>query len=624
MTLTLMPKTQSSIDIIRHSLAHLMAAAVKKLYGNKVHFGIGPTIENGFYYDIDFAGQTITDQDLPKIEQEMQKMIKQNLDFVKQNLTVMEAKKIFRGDPYKTALLKDIEKFGTTEIKESSSAEATEDKQETRYKIQDTKIKKKKIDVTIYKTGDFVDLCRGPHIKNTKELANIGFKLTKLAGAYWRGDEKNKMLTRIYGLAFLSKPELAKHLQLLAEAERRDHRKLGKELELFSFHDEGPGIAFWHDQGLTLRNKLIEFWREEHRTAGYSEISTPIILNESLWQTSGHMKNYRENMYFTEIDEQRFVIKPMNCPGGLLMYQERPRSYRELPLRVAELGLVHRHERAGVLHGLFRVRSFTQDDAHIYCTPEQIVDELKGVIKLTQKIYRTFGFDYHLELSTRPKKYIGDIKIWDKAEATLKKVLTELKLTFKINPGDGAFYGPKIDSHIKDSIGRTWQCGTVQLDFAQPENFKLEYIDKTGQTGRPVMLHRTIYGSLERFIGILTEHYAGAFPVWLTPVQIIIVPVGDNHRAPAERLKQLMITESRSSIRVEVDASDETVGYKIRQAAARKIPYTIVIGDKEIPAQGAWTNDTQLIIRRFGQKETFSLTLAEFIKRMQTEIDEKK
>lgn len=618
------PILDNRLDLIRHSLAHVMAAAVQKIYGQTVKFAIGPTIDNGFYYDIDFASPAVARKakagtvpiDLPKIEKEMQQLLMQKIDFIKETTDLATAKKLFKNDPYKLELIKDLEQQGTTKKTKSPSP-----------KIPKTSKVTKAPKITIYKTGSFTDLCRGPHVANTKELLSAGFKLTKLAGAYWRGDEKNKMLTRIYGVAFATKDELKAYLQQMAEAERRDHRKLGKELELFSFHDEGPGLAFWHDKGLTLRNELIKFWRAEHLAAGYTEVSTPIILNESLWQTSGHMKNYKENMYFTEIDAQRFAIKPMNCPGGLLLYKERPHSYRELPMRVAELGLVHRHERAGVLHGLFRVRSFTQDDAHIYCAPNQIVDELKGVVRLTQKIYQAFGFEYHLEISTRPKKFIGDIKVWNKAEATLKKVLNELKLPYKINEGDGAFYGPKIDYHIKDSIGRTWQCGTLQLDFAQPQNFKLEYIDEKGHAKRPVMLHRTIYGSLERFIGILIEHYAGAFPFWLAPVQVAIIPVGEAHLEPCQTLKQTMIElyqdkaePGQSNVRITIDESAESVGYKIRQAAKQKIPYTIVIGDKEITKDQTWPADTKLTVRKFGQSDTKEILLKKFVHHLTNEL----
>jgi len=590
------------MEIIKHSLAHVMAAAVFNLYP-KSKFGIGPTIENGFYYDIDFGNQKISPKDLKKIQKKMHQLIKQDLKFKKEKITLKQAKKIFKNEPYKLKLLKDLEKKGTTKKQDHHN--------------------KKISKVTIYQTGNFVDLCRGPHIKNTKQLKSIGFKLNKLAGAYWRGDENNKMLTRVYGLAFKTKKDLKQYLNNLIQAQRRDHRKLGKKLKLFSFHKEGPGLPFWHNNGLIVKEELINFWRQEHKKAGYIEISTPIILKESLWQTSGHMKNYKENMYFTKIDNACFAIKPMNCPGGLLMYKEEPHSYKELPLRVAELGLVHRHEMAGVLHGLFRVRAFTQDDAHIYCTNEQIVKELKGVINLTRKIYHTFDFSYEIELSTRPKKYIGNLKTWNKAEKTLKKVLKELKMPFQINPGDGAFYGPKIDFHIKDSLNRTWQCGTLQLDFAQPENFNLEYTDKQGNTHQPVMLHRTIYGSLERFLGILIEHYAGAFPLWLAPIQIILIPVSRKHNKITKELKKYL-KANQPSLRIKINKTNETVSYKIRTAAKQKVPYTIVIGDKESAKINKWSTKNKINIRKFGQKKTKNINLKSFLAKIEQEIRLKK
>jgi threonyl-tRNA synthetase len=598
-----------SIEKIRHSLAHIMASAVQNLYGQNVQLGIGPVIENGFYYDIDFGSsklkaqsskpqlktQNLSDADLPLIAEEIRRLIGQNLGFVREEISIDKAMRLFSGQKYKLELIKDIEKFGTSKLKVQSAK---------------WKATAKSSKVSIYHTGRFVDLCQGPHIKNTRELKSVGFKLTKVAGAYWRGDEKNPMLTRIYGLAFDSQKELDDYVKMMEESERRDHRKLGQQLGLFSWHDEGPGMAFWHPKGMVIKNLLVAYWRDEHKKAGYQEISTPVILKDSLWHTSGHMKNYKQNMYFTTIDETNFAIKPMNCPGGLLYYKERPHSYRELPLRLSELGLVHRHELAGVLHGLFRVRSFTQDDAHLYCTKEQVESEIEGIINLTQKIYKTFGFtDYHIELSTRPKKYTGELKLWKRAEQILEKILKRLKLKYKINPGDGAFYGPKIDFHIKDSIGRTWQCGTIQLDFAQPENFQLEYVNEKGKPERPVMLHRTIFGSLERFIGILTEHYAGAFPVWLAPVQVMLVPVSQNYIRACQSLRE----EMKSEIRVEVDDSDETVGNKIRQSSLQKIPYTIVIGEKEAPVDGRWHTGSKLTIRQFGQKEIFAISLGEFL-----------
>lgn len=590
---------QYPLETLRHSLAHVMAAAVKNLYGDKVQFGIGPVIENGFYYDFDFSksgGITLSSDDFKKIEEEMKKIISQNLNFIRSELPIRQAVKKFKelGQNFKLELLNDIKEKGTTKAGEENSAGDSDEA------------------ISVYETGNFLDLCRGPHAKNTKELTP-NFKIMSVAGAYWRGDEKNPMLTRLYAVAFETKEDLEKHLHMLEEAEKRDHRKLGKALDLFSFHDEGPGFAFWHYHGLIIREELISFWRKEHKKAGYVEISTPIMLNESLWHTSGHMKNYKENMYFSEIDEMKFAIKPMNCPGGLLVYKEKPHSYRELPLRVGELGLVHRHEMAGALHGLFRVRNFTQDDAHIYCTQEQIIDELKGVIALTKIIYNAFGFEYKLELSTRPEKYCGQIETWNRAEDTLKQVLKELNLKYEINEGDGAFYGPKIDFHIQDSIGRTWQCGTLQLDFAQPENFELEYIDKESRPLRPVMLHRTIYGSLERFIGILIEHFAGAFPLWLSPVQIGIIPVSDKHLDYAEKLEQELLAES---LRAEVDSATESVGKKIRNAEKMKIPYMLVVGDKEMASEN-------LVVRKRGEKDTFEISHKDFIDRLKTEIEEK-
>ncbi|MEK7482637.1 MAG: threonine--tRNA ligase, partial [Patescibacteria group bacterium] len=422
--------------------------------------------------------------------------------------------------------------------------------------------------------------------------------------AYWKGDEKNTMLTRVYGLAFSNEKELQDYLHMMEEAEKRDHRKLGAKLDLFSFHEEAPGMAFWHDKGLFLRNKLIEYWRAEHKTAGYEEVSTPILLKEELWHTSRHMQTYKENMYFSEIDKGRQIIKPMNCPGGLLIYKERPRSYKELPMRVGELGLVHRHELAGTLHGLFRVRAFTQDDAHIYCRPEQVEDELKKVLKLSLKFYKAFGFrDFHMELSTRPEKYTGELKSWNLAEKILEKTLKAMKLPYKINSGDGAFYGPKIDTHLKDSIGRTWQCGTLQLDFAHPENFQLEYIDEKGKPQRPVMLHRTIYGSLERFIGILIEHYAGALPLWLSPIQCWVVPVGSKHSRYAKEIAKDL---AKADIRVEAKTDAQTVGKKIREGEMQKVPYLLIVGDKELKAKS-------VSVRERGKGDIGKMKLGKFI-----------
>jgi len=576
--------SENSIEIKRHSLSHVLAQAVKKLYP-KAKLGIGPAIDDGFYYDFD--NLKLSPEDLPKIQKEMKKIISRGEKFEKYEVTKAEATKVLKGEPYKLELIKHLKGKKVCFYRNVGS----------------------KDDET------FSDMCAGPHVKSTKELGFDSFKLSRLAGAYWRGDEKNKMLTRIYGVAMESKTELSKYLEMLEEAEKRDHRKIGLQQDLFSFHHEGPGFPFWHDKGLIIWEELVKYWRGEHRKAGYEEVSTPIMLKQDLWQTSKHMQTYKENMYFSEVDKEKYAIKPMNCPGDLLIYKERPHSYREFPLRVGELGLVHRHEMAGVLHGLFRVRSFTQDDAHIFCTKEQVEEELKGVLKLTLQFYKAFGFkDFHMELSTRPEKYTGDIKMWDLAEKILEKVLRDMKLDYKINSGDGAFYGPKIDSHLRDAIGRTWQCGTLQLDFAQPENFRLEYIDKDGKKKRPVMLHRTIYGSLERFIGILIEHYAGALPVWLSPVQISIIPVGADHKKFSCELADEFLSEN---FRVEVDDVNETVGNKIRKAEKMRIPYMLVIGDKEI-------GSSDLHVRFRGEDKVRKMGKEKFVESVRKEIEEKK
>jgi threonyl-tRNA synthetase len=541
-------KEQNSIETKRHSLAHVLAAAVTELYPD-TKLAIGPSIENGFYYDFDFKNPLVP-ENLPKIEKKMRELIKKGLVFEKSELSISDAgsKEKKAGQLYKEELIKDLKTAGENKV-------------------------------TYYKMGDFSDLCAGPHVETTKDLAGLGFKVDKLAGAYWRGSEKNKMLTRVYALAFETQEELDEHLNLLEEAKRRDHRKLGQELDLFSFNDAGPGFPFWHPKGMVLKNALVDFWRSEHQKAGYVEISTPIILREELWHKSGHWDNYKDNMYFTEIDDQGYAIKPMNCPGGIQVYKSSLRSYRELPLRMAELGLVHRHELSGVLHGLFRVRAFVQDDAHIYCTDDQVKSEVEGVIKLIEGMYKKLGFtDYHVELSTRPEKSIGSDEMWQKAEETMEAVAKELKLNYRINPGDGAFYGPKFDFHIKDSIGRTWQCATVQLDFSMPERFDLEYVGEDGERKRPVMIHRTVLGSLERFIGILIENYAGVLPIWLAPVQVGVLPISDRHLDYANKVADELSTQG---VRVVVDDSSNTIGKKIRNQELGKIPFSIILGDKE-------------------------------------------
>jgi threonyl-tRNA synthetase len=530
-------------DIYRHSTSHLMASAVQQLFPG-VKFGIGPAIEEGFYYDFDIPNG-LTEQDLPAIEKKMKELASKAVPYERKVIPRSEAAEMFRarGENYKVELIGEIE-------------------DET---------------VSIYELGDFVDLCRGPHVPDTSYIK--AFKLTGLAGAYWRGDERNKMLQRIYGTAFPKEKDLKEHLALLEEARKRDHRKLGKELDLFSFHEEGPGFAFFHPKGMIVWNSLLEFWREVHTARGYVEVRTPIILARALWEQSGHWENYRENMYFTAIDERDFAIKPMNCPGGLLIYKERLHSYREFPIRWAELGLVHRHEKSGVLMGLFRVRQFTQDDAHIFLLPEQIVDEVVRVMDLVDSMYKVFGLPYAVELSTKPEKHIGTDEMWEQATNALAAALDRVALKYKINEGDGAFYGPKIDFHIRDCLNRTWQCATIQLDFAMPEKFDLTYVGADNQRHRPVMIHRTVYGAIERFLGVLTEHYAGAFPTWLAPVQAIVLPVGESHRAYAAELLERM---KQGKIRAEADMRDDKIGFKIREAQLQKIPYMLIVGDKEV------------------------------------------
>ena len=534
------PDSAEGLSILRHSASHLMAHAITRLFPG-AKFGVGPAIQDGFYYDVLFP-RPITDEDLPAIEAEMKKISRERLPVERVEMASDEALELFSGDEFKAELINDI-------------GEPT---------------------VTVYRQGEFQDLCRGPHAPDTGHIKH--FRLMSLAGAYWRGNENNVMLTRIYGTVFADASALDAYLTMIEEAKLRDHRKLGRELDLFSFHQDGPGFPFFHPKGMTLMNAIVDFWRREHSRRGYSEIKTPLILDRGLWQRSGHWDHYRDNMYFTEIDEHPYAIKPMNCPGGILVYKTSKRSYRELPLRMAELGTVHRHERSGVLHGLMRVRCFTQDDAHLYCSEEQIADEVKGIIDLAKYIYGVFGFQFNVELSTRPDSFMGDPAMWELAEKQLQEVLEETGTPYVINPGDGAFYGPKIDFHLRDSIGRTWQCGTIQLDFQMPEKFDMTYVGSDGADHRPVMLHRTVLGSLERFIGILVEHYAGAFPYWIAPVQIRIIQV-----KPELESYSLEIEEKLKEMRVRFDrdARDEKLGKKIRDAQMEKVPYMLVIGAKE-------------------------------------------
>ncbi len=530
-------------DTFRHTSSHILAQAVKRLYP-ETKLAIGPAIADGFYYDVD-RDIPFTTEDLEKIEKEMKKIVKEALPVESFTLPREEAIALMKEkeEPYKVELIEDLPEDAI---------------------------------ISFYKQGEFTDLCAGPHLMNTKTVK--AFKLTSLAGAYWRGNEKNKMLTRIYGTSFTKKADLDEYLERLEEAKKRDHRKLGKELGLFMLREEGPGFPFFLPKGMALKNALLEYWREIHTKNGYVEISTPIMLSRHLWETSGHWDHYKENMYTTVIDEQDFAVKPMNCPGGILVYESEPRSYRDLPIRIGELGIVHRHEKSGQMHGLMRVRCFTQDDAHIFMTPEQVKDEIKGVATLIDEVYKMFGFKYHVELSTRPEDSMGSDEDWELATDALRDALDSLGMDYVVNEGDGAFYGPKIDFHLEDSIGRTWQCGTIQLDFQLPLRFNLEYTGADGEKHRPIMIHRVAFGSIERFIGILIEHFAGAFPTWLAPVQVKVLPISDKHLEYGEKVYAAL---KDAGIRVEIDTRAEKIGYKIREAQMQKIPYMLVVGAKE-------------------------------------------
>jgi threonyl-tRNA synthetase len=572
-------KDEGGLATLRHTASHVMAQAIKRLYP-EAKLAIGPSIADGFYYDIDFASP-IAAEDLEKIEAEMKKIVKEALPIERFTLPRNEAIALMKEkeEPYKVELIEDL-----------PEGEG----------------------ISFYRQGDFTDLCAGPHLMNTKEVGKA-YKLTSIAGAYWRGDEHNKMLTRIYATAFDKKEELEAYLTMLEEAKKRDHRKLGKELGLFMMHDAGPGFPFFLPKGMVLKNTLLDYWRQLHKKAGYVEISTPIILNRSLWETSGHWDHYKNNMYTTVIDGQDYAIKPMNCPGGVLTYASEPRSYRDLPLRMGELGIVHRHEKSGQLHGLMRVRCFTQDDAHIFMTPEQIKDEIMGVAKLINEVYTLFGFKYHVELSTRPEDSMGSDEDWEMATEGLRSALDALGLDYVVNEGDGAFYGPKIDFHLVDAIGRTWQCGTIQLDFQLPQRFELEYQGADGEKHRPIMIHRVVFGSIERFIGILIEHFAGAFPTWLAPVQVKVLPISDKYADYAEKVRKQL---DDAGIRVEVDTRAEKIGYKIREAQMQKVPYMVIVGQKEeeeglVSVRSRFAGDE-------GQKNP-----EEFIKALKEEIDSK-
>lgn len=566
-------------EVFRHSSSHLLAQAVQHLFPG-VKFGIGPAITDGYYYDFDVP-ENFTPEDMEKIEKEMESIVRADLPFERFEVSREEALKMFRekGEQYKVEIIEDLPEDAV---------------------------------ISCYRQGDFVDLCAGPHVPSTGRLKAV--KLMSLAGAYWRGSEKNKMLQRVYGTSFPKKSELDEYLLRIEEAKKRDHRKLGQELDLFSIQDEGPGFPFFHPKGMIVRNELENFWREQHRKASYDEIRTPVILNRVLWEQSGHWDHYQENMYFTKIDDLDFAVKPMNCPGSILVYKRKLHSYRDLPVRMAELGLVHRHELSGALHGLMRVRCFTQDDAHIFMLPSQIKDEIIGVIELTDKFYRVFGFDYHVELSTKPEKAMGSDEIWELATDALREALEAKGMDYKVNEGDGAFYGPKIDFHLRDCLGRTWQCGTIQLDFQMPEKFDLAYIGEDGQKHRPVMIHRTIFGSIERFIGILIENFAGALPAWLAPVQVRAMTVTDRGIDFAQKLKDKM--EERN-IRVEVDARNEKIGYKIREGQMDKVPYMLVIGDREVE------NGT-VAVRKRGEGDKGAMAAEEFMGMVEEEIREKR
>ena len=563
---------------LRHTASHILAQAVKRLWP-EAKLAIGPAIDKGFYYDIDME-HTLTPEDLGKIEKEMSRIVKENLPITKSIMPRQEAIEFFKSknEDYKVELIQDLPEDAI---------------------------------ISCYSQGDFIDLCAGPHVASTGKVK--AFKLQSIAGAYWRGDEKNKMLQRIYGTAFEKKEELDAYLHLLEEAAKRDHRKLGKELGLFVIKEEGPGFPFFLPKGMALRNELENFWREVHHDFDYEEIRTPIILSKHLWETSGHWDHYRENMYTTIIDDEEYAIKPMNCPGGILVYQNEMHSYRDFPLRYAELGLVHRHELSGALHGLFRVRAFTQDDAHVFMLPSQMQSELMKVIELFDRIYSQFGLKYHVELSTKPDNAMGDDAIWEAATEALRNAIEAKGIPYVINPGDGAFYGPKLDYHIEDSLGRTWQCGTIQLDMNLPERFQIEYVGEDGQKHRPIMIHRACFGSMERFIGILTEHYAGAFPTWMAPVQVKILPISEKH---VEYAKELAKQMHRDYVRVEVDDRSEKIGYKIRQAQMAKVPYMLVVGDKEV-------EEGTVNVRKHGGDELGSVPFEEFFNSIKIEIKER-
>lgn len=571
-------KENAELNVLNHSCAHMMAQAVKRLYP-QAKFWVGPVVSEGFYYDMDLGDEVIKDEDLPKIEKEMKKIAKDGKRIVRKEITKAEALEMFKDDPYKIDLIQDLED-GT---------------------------------ITCYQQGEFIDLCRGPHVETVKQCKN--FKLLKHSGAYWKGDANNKVLQRIYGVCFPTAEELEEHLALLEEAKKRDHKKIGKEMGLFTVSEYAPGMPIFLPNGMILRNILEQFWYEEHTKAGYQFIKTPIMMSKELWETSGHWEHYKENMYTTMVDDREFAIKPMNCPGALLVYNSSLHSYKELPYRIGELGQVHRHEASGALNGLFRVRTFTQDDAHLFVTPDQIESEVKNVLGLIDRIYSVFGLPYDIELSTRPESgYIGSEEIWQKSEEALANACIHAGKEYKVNPGDGAFYGPKLDIHIKDSLGRVWQCGTIQLDMNLPERFGCTYVDKDGSKKTPVMLHRVIYGSIERFIGILIEHFAGHFPLWLAPRQFVVIPVHqEKHLEYAQKVEKAL---QDAGMRVELDDRNEKLGYRVREAQMSKVPYQIVVGDGEAE------NET-VTIRQSGKKESKTMALNEALEKFVKEVEEK-
>lgn len=571
-------REDEKLSPLNHSCAHLMAHAIKNLYP-KALFWVGPVIKEGFYYDIDLGDDFIKEEDLDLIEREMKKLAKKNKRIYKETLSKDEALEMFKNDPYKLDLISELDG-----------------------------------EISVFRQDDFVDLCRGPHVESTKEIRH--FKLLKVSGAYYKGDSKNKMLQRVYGICFENEEDLKEHLDFLEEVKKRDHKKLGQELELFMLSEYGSGFPFWLPKGMVIRKTLEDFWYKEHIKEGYEFIQTPIMLSKDLWEVSGHYKNYKENMYFSNIDDKEFAIKPMNCPGGMLVYKNTLHSYRDFPLRVGELGLVHRHEASGALNGLFRVRTFTQDDAHLFMTEDQIESEIINLINFIDRMYSVFDLKYSIELSTRPEeKYIGDISIWNKSEKALASACEKAGKDYKVNEGDGAFYGPKLDFKVLDAIGREWQCGTIQLDMNLPERFDLHYIDKDGSKKRPIMLHRVIYGSIERFIGILIEHYAGAFPLWISPMQISVIPVNNEHHL--EYSLEIAGKLKEKGFRVEVDSRDEKMGYKIREKQTGKIPYMLIIGDNEL-------NESMISFRKYGEEKTTKVSLEGFISVILSEIDTKK